>query len=287
MIKVSIRTWWTDNSTVRDRYNRMTKNGDYIWKDLYLTNKSDYDFVVVQGSTDIIDFPLDRCIVLQNEPYAYRLKNYSYLFKEPSYNLFYRVYDIYRYRSTDHWSLNMSYNDLMDSDNFKKCRLCSGLISGLSELEGHKDRLNFVVNFLDKLPYYESHLTKKFKVIEKLNSFHGYIDDPKDSYLKYKYVFQGENSYEHNYFTEKITRSILCECLTFYSGCPNIDDFINPMCYIPLNLKDPSSSIETIKKSINDKEFEKRLPYIKDQKIKLMNEDNVLNIIWKIVHNMV
>ena len=54
-----------------------------------------------------------------------------------------------------------------------------------------------------------------------------YIFDKEKAIIPYKYYFMCENNVEHNFATEKIWEPILCECLAFYWGCPNLEEYID------------------------------------------------------------
>lgn len=293
MFKVKIRSFFDSDSAIIECYNKCTIYNDYVWKDLRLVLDDDYDFLVISGTIDDELEDYSKCILIQAEPYPYRVRYYRDVYLNFDESRFFRVYDINRYRSIDWWVIELNYQQLVEINASNKHRLFSGLISGLDDLEGHKDRLYFLRNYLDNLEFYDSFLVQdkanrpENDVILSLNTFRGVLSTVSEAYVPYKYVFQGENFYEKNYFTEKIIRSILCECLTFYSGCPNVEDFIDPRCYIKLNLKDPEESVRIIKESIENNEWEKRLPYIRKEKYRLMNDENPLEIIRRIIHQEV
>jgi hypothetical protein len=65
--------------------------------------------------------------------------------------------------------------------------------------------------------------------------------------------------------------AIVGECLCFYWGCSNIDTFIDPRCFIRLNLNNFSDSVEIIREAIQNNEWEKRIEYIRKEKQKIIN----------------
>lgn len=293
MINIKLTSFWCDDNTIREYYNRMTINNDYIWKDLYITDSSDYDFVVVQGSTSK-DYDIDykKCIVIQNEPSIYRNANYLEIFKNPDSTNFFKIFDIVNNFPVDHWDIPVNFKEL--DLEFEKTKVFSGLISGAYSTNCHKLRFSFIKDYLSKLEYYDILLSNDYYLFRDFHindRIHNELSKVKtilykqDAYIPYRYTFQSENSVEPNYFTEKIIRSILCECLCFYYGCPNIKNFIHPDCYILIDLDKPEESIETIKKSIEYNEWSKRIYNIRKQKSILMNDNNPLNIIWNIIHN--
>jgi FkbM family methyltransferase len=87
----------------------------------------------------------------------------------------------------------------------------------------------------------------------------------------YKYVFNGENTAVANYFSEKLIDCILGECLTFYWGCPNVAEHVDPRAYIVLDLYDKEGSLRVIEEAIANGEWEKRIPFIRAEKQRILN----------------
>jgi hypothetical protein len=92
-----------------------------------------------------------------------------------------------------------------------------------------------------------------------------------DGIFPYKYIFNTENNQKHFYCTEKLIDGILGECLTFYWGCPNIRDIIDPRAYVELDLSNFEKNYEIIKKAIHEDWYTQRLPFIRNEKEKILN----------------
>lgn len=277
MVKIKFHANWCSDEDIREHFNRCTIYGDYSWKDLYLSLDDDYDFYIVMNYPRHNHFDPTKTIIFQSEP-QYTRKMWGQYYK-PDKNLFFKVFDTESFHNVDKWYINMNYQQLINNP-FSKTRVMSGIISRLNFLEGHGDRLNFL-NYIDRLPYYEHFGKGDFR---HLRSFKGTLLNKEDGLIPYRYHFNAENSYERNYFTEKIIDPILCECLCFYDGCPNLEDFINAGAYIKINLKDPQEAFDIIQESISNHIYEKRIETIRMEKHRLMNEMNPLNIIHKIIN---
>jgi hypothetical protein len=275
-MNIKFHTNWCDDNTIREHFNRCTPNNDYKWKDLYIS-PNNYDFLIILNHA--LDYPHNpaNTICFFSEPISTRnhFKNIGW---NPSSPPYFFVYDTNTYHNLDKWYINLNYSQLLGTP--EKSQIFSGIISGLRGMEGHEDRINFVYNYLNTIPYYHHY----GRGITNLSSYKGQLNNKEDGLLTYKYTFNCENTYEDGYFTEKLLDAIMCETLCFYSGCPNVEKYINPECFIRINLKDPKNSLDIITNAINNKEWEKRLPIIKQEKQKLMNDMNPLNIIWKIIH---
>lgn len=278
MIKIKIHANWCSDEEIREHFNRCTINNDYKWKDLFMTLDDDYDFFIIMNHPRHNNFDPSKTIVFQCEPETTR-RHWGDFYK-PDPNLFFKVYGIENYHFVDKWYINLTYQQLLNN-SFKKTKIMSGVVSYYSWLEGHIDRFNFL-KYLDTLSFYEHYGRGNLSF---LKSYKGSLINKEDGLISYKYHFNGENSYEKNYFTEKIIDAILCECLCFYSGCPNIEKFIDSRAYIKINLKNPEEAFKIIKDSIENNEYEKRLPIIKKEKQRFMNEMNPLNIVYKIINH--
>ncbi|WP_170137877.1 glycosyltransferase family 10 domain-containing protein [Chitinophaga dinghuensis] len=168
-----------------------------------------------------------------------------------------------------------------------KQNLLSTVTSGLKAFPGHKKRLLFLLQF-DRIIeegnfdiWGKSHNNPLF---DELKHYRGAIEEKYDALWPYKYHFACENSFHKGYFTEKIIDPIICECLTFYDGCPNLPEFIDPEAYIKINTDNMEESFETIAESIETDQWEKRIKAIKAQKERLLFHLNPLNIIWMTLH---
>ena len=75
---------------------------------------------------------------------------------------------------------------------------------------------------------------------------------------------------------------IFCECLTFYYGCPNAKDFVDERSYVQLcgNFED---DVYMIKECMSKNYWEDRLKFIRDEKLRISNDYNVLNIVNNIL----
>lgn len=276
MIRVKLTTNWCEDEQIREEFNKCTKENDYKWNNLYLippTDGDNYDYVVV------INFPtkhirLKNAIIFDAETLPSR-RQWAYLYDDKS--KFFKHFSTEEYYTLDKWYIERTYKELLNSP--EKTKVMSGIISGNNFLEGHQDRLNFCFYYLDNLVYYDHYSRNELN----LKTYKGSLEDKADGLMDYKYTFNAENYKENNYITEKLLDGILCETLTFYDGAPNVAEHIDPRCFIPIDLKKPGEALEIIKESIENNEWEKRIEFIREEKKRLMNERNILNIIDKII----
>ena len=151
---------------------------------------------------------------------------------------------------------------------------------------GHKKR----IEFLKKLEERKQGRTDLIDIYGRgnyhsLSHYKGPLkgDKKENHFIDYKYCFAVENNSEHNYATEKIWEPILCECLCFYWGCPNLKDYINSKAFVRLDLNDMDKSIKIIETAIKEDWWSQRIEIIKKEKDKLLNKlgffPNLLSII--------
>jgi len=275
VVRVKLTTNWCEDDQLREEFNKCTKEQDYKWNDLYLipADEKTYDYIVV------INFPryqidTKKAIILDAETLPSR-RQWAHLYEDKS--NYFKHFSTEEHHTLDKWYIERTYKELLESP--EKTKVMSGIISGNNFLEGHKDRLNFCFYFLDNLPYYEHYSRNQLN----LKTYKGALEDKADGLMDYKYTFNAENYREDNYITEKLLDGILCETLTFYDGAPNAAEHIDPRCFIPIDLKKPGEALEIIKNAIDNDEWGKRIEFIREEKKRLMNERNVLNIIDKII----
>lgn len=139
-----------------------------------------------------------------------------------------------------------------------KSKLICSVLSNKQALIGQKRRVEFAHRLKKELPGFD--LTGD--IIGVPTTKYDYLPP-------YKYTFTAENIPEINYFTEKIVDAIVCESLCFYWGCPNISDFLDSRAYIVLP-DNPAEWMNVVRTSIQNNEWEKRLPYILKEKYRII-----------------
>ena len=123
---------------------------------------------------------------------------------------------------------------------------------------------------------------------DNYHNFQSYVgmltdDNRFNGYSKYKYCFSAENNAENDYATEKIYEPIFCECLCFYWGCPNLEEFLNPLVFVRLDLNDVEGSIALVKKAIEEDWWSQRIDIIRQEKNKIINDLGFFHKLKKII----
>jgi len=152
---------------------------------------------------------------------------------------------------------------------------------------GHLARLEFL-NYAEQVKYdYDLFGAKKHSMvgysITKYPQFRHDIISKQERLNHYKYTLVIENTWDIGWFTEKLWDAILCECLPFYWGCPNLEKFIPAESFIRLPIENIPQSLEIIKSSITNKEWEKRIGAIKEAKNLLLNKYDLINTLKRVL----
>lgn len=147
----------------------------------------------------------------------------------------------------------------------------SVLLSNENTHIGHIHRLDFFkyLETLDPPPF-------KFDIYGEndyeFKNFRGGVNKKESVVYPYRYTLGCEANYDKNYFTEIITDAILAETLIFYSGCLNMSALFDERAFIYIDLHNPETACKQIKNAIAVGAWERRLPYIKAEKQRILNE---------------
>ena len=98
------------------------------------------------------------------------------------------------------------------------------------------------------------------------------MSEKSKGYVPFKYYFMCENNYEINYVTEKLWEPILCECLCFYYGCPNVADYVDSRAYVQLDMTDFAKSYAIIQRAVKEDWWSQRIEFIRSEKYRILNE---------------
>jgi GR25 family glycosyltransferase involved in LPS biosynthesis len=270
-LKVKLICNWTTSNNLVNTWKRMCKVNNR-WNNISIvdTEKADY-YCIINYPQDNIYYDPARTIVLQMEEQS-NAKTFfpeKWLKVDPMKFMY-----VFNKRNSIEWHLDKTYNQLME-EKIEKTKIISSVTSSEYRLEGHKKRINFL-----KLIEGYGFL---FDLYGKTNDFKfkNYIgalppNNKNQGILPYKYTIACENSCVNGYFTEKIVDAILGECLCFYWGCPDLENYIDSKAFIRLDIDDPIKSLKTIVDSINNNEWEKRIINIRREKVRILNEIQIL-----------
>ena len=162
----------------------------------------------------------------------------------------------------------LSYDEMLNLTKPDDLKPVSLMSSRLAHLPGHRKRLDFVDWIIQ--------LNLPIDIYGKGRLF---VDDKKDSLLPYMFHICIENDWINGYWTEKIADSIICNTVPIYYGCPDISKFFDERCMYHFTTKE--DFLQIISKVMSDPvgEYEKKAPYLKEEKKKLLQRYNIIETI--------
>ncbi len=270
---------WSSSKELCNCFSNMLSDINYSWKDIEITwEDNNIDYYV------IINFPQEGQIYIPEKTLIFQM--------EPS--VAYKNWGEWAYPDANKFLFVGTHKKCLNlvQVQFKKIpiifpthrldRIVS-ILSSKNHDDGHRKRISFIRNT-------ESRGINHIDVygMENYHNFFNYngkvIDDSKEKIFElYKYVFQAENNAEHNYASEKIWEPIICECLCFYWGCPNLEDYIDPLSFVRLDLDDIEGSIKIINKAIEEDWWSQRIGIIRKEKHRIIHNLSFFPFIKNII----
>ena len=170
-------------------------------------------------------------------------------------------------RETGQWGKEYSkdYEELSALPVVPKTKLLSVLSSSKTITPGHERRLAFV-----------GALKQWFG--EEIDVFGRGIRDVEDKWdaiAPYKYHVVIENGQFPDYWTEKLSDTLLAGSYPLYAGCPNISDYFAKDTLTPLDLTDFEGSLQAITAAIENNRYETTAQARQDAKTQVLNEYNL------------
>tara|TARA_B110000259_G_scaffold49886_1_gene58553 strand:+ start:22783 stop:23859 length:1077 start_codon:yes stop_codon:yes gene_type:complete len=279
LYKVMLTCNWCDSRTLCELWNKMSK-GDYTWNNIKIVWEEPCDYYVVINKPYLnFNPPMEKSIIFHQEPYMTEEK--WGIWANPPKNCFYIGSHNLTYNNNE-WHLSKTYNELL-SLTIDKTELnkISTILSDKYTDPGHINRIDFV-KFLERknIPI-DIYGNNKFKWKDYKGELPYHQKD--NGLFPYKYTFNAENNSINNYYTEKIIDAILSECLIFYWGCPNLENYIDSRAFVRLDMDNFEESLDTIKTAIKEDWWSDRIKYIKKEKNKILNDLQFFPRLQKII----
>jgi len=298
IIRVKMMCNWTNSFNLCEEWNYMSKE-DFKWNNIKIThedNNIDYYVIINKPLNDSEVFIPNKTIIFQMEP-SCKNNNQNWGTKtwgeweNPDESSFLEVRKHSNFYNNCTWNLKINYNELQNNYIKKSNNYISTICSSKYYDPGHIKRIDF-------LKYIENKNDPIFKIDifgnDNKHNFINYKGSLSDEskligIIPYKYYFMAENNSEYNYITEKLWEPLISECLCFYWGAPNINDYIHPDAYVQLDLDDFEKSFNIINDAIINNLWAKRINIIRREKYKVLNyynyfptiERTITNDLWK------
>jgi FkbM family methyltransferase len=285
-IRVKMLCNWCSSEQLCREWSNMCLDG-FSWKNIEITwDSENIDYYVIINQTNETGYDKSRTIIFQMEPWVYDDgKNWGVKtwgeWSKPDSSLFFHVHNHVNYLNNVQWLLKQPLSvvskDFTEKNINKFDNILTCVCSKKNNDVGHQLRNNFI-RYIEENSHTHTH-SITLQVFGKSNfyNFTSYVgelldDDKYHSLIQYKYHISCENNFEYNYATEKIWEPILCECLCFYHGCPNLEDYIDSNAFVRIDLNDFESSLQIVKKAMQEDWWSQRLPFIRAEKQKILTK---------------
>jgi hypothetical protein len=286
LIRVKLLCNWTSSENLVKIWSKMSK-GNSVWNNIVIVSCDPADYyVIINSPPENAVYDKKKTIVFRMEPYMERRPDMWKEWADPDGKEFLKVckHSEEEYNNNE-WHISLTYTQLCRNPVIKNPaydKVLSTVLSGNYRDIGHIKRIDFA-KFLDSkgltLHVYGDN---RWEYKHYKGSLPYHCKD--EGILPYKYTFNAENQSIPYYYTEKLIDGILGECLTFYWGCPNIRELIDPRAYIQLELSNFEIDYLIIRKAIEEDWYSQRLPYILEAKKRILNDLQFFPRLEKIVN---
>ena len=266
-----------------------------LWGDcLFCTDAAmtDYDWVLVydefprtpvgtiRNETEPLLCPPDQTILITVEPPSIKIYSRAYT------SQFGTVLTTHSARDLPHpghtlgrgcleWLYIKPMQEILDQKEFPKTKMLSTICSAKQHTHTmHKKRYDLTRYLADRLP--------------ELDWFgHGIreIENKTVAMDDYKYHLCVENHLEPHHWTEKLSDAFVAMTLPFYAGDPLATECFPQESFIPIPLDNPQKALEIIRKAMEDGEYEKRLPAIREARRLVLEKYNMFAQTAAVIHN--
>ena len=265
-----IGNFWDTSKKLIEEFKLMIPNNLDVFENIQITDEdSDIDYYVIinMPKDDSTYYDPNKTFVFSMEPDV--MKETWGKWRHPNPNDFLYVHDKL---NPVQWRF-IYLSSFNDNDANKIYNKVACILSHKKYFIGQKKRIDFV-NVLEKGEC--EHIIDVFGK-ENYHDFHSYKgvvpnDNTSNILTQYKYYFMCENSEQLDYATEKIWEPIICECLCFYWGCPNLSEYIDSRAYVKLDLNNMEQSKCIVKRAIEEDWWSQRLPFIRAEKQKILTK---------------
>ncbi len=276
-----------------DQYRRMLPDHSPVWGNcrfLFDVDEKDYDWLVVYHDIPDKDSlviehprhcPREKTILITLEPSSVTVYGSDYVkqfgtvitFQEswalPHPNARRRAPGLMWYYGYSFDAGTALSYDQLRAEKPRKTHLISMMCSSRTgKVTLHTLRRNFSAKLQKDLP--------------ELDVFgHGIqrIDDKAEALRPYQYHIVVENHVCRHHLTEKLADAFLGYALPFYHGAPNTAEYFPRESFIPIDINDYAASLDIIKSTIANNEYEDRLPYIEEARRRVFEEMNMFSVI--------
>jgi hypothetical protein len=270
VIRVKLLCNWTSTKDITKQWSKMSQDQGR-WNNIQLVTDETPDYwIIVNRPPPNEHFIPKKTIVIQMEPHMDINQSQWGEWSHPDTNKFLAVLAHKTGYNNIEWHLSWTYSDLVNTPIDKTVTdRVSTVLSAKYQDPGQKLRIDFS-KYLDHHGLLDVFGSNKCGYKSYKGPLPYHCKD--NAMFPYKYVFNAENNSIPNYFTEKIVDGILAECLVFYWGCPNLEEYVDQRCFVRLPLEDVEASTLIIKQAIAEDWWSQRIGIIRKEKNRILKE---------------
>jgi len=263
---------------------RQTPGGKGIWDGIHFTTRDveECDALVMLNNRMKYAVharcPKGRVWALMQEPYV---KGFTDWMAE-GHEAFDRVYTNYlpssdpKYITSQPalpWHVDRTFDELSTCAMPEKNRPLSWIVGNLHDLPGHMKRAVFL----------RTVQSDKTLDIDLYGRAVRYIEDKWEGLSPYRYSIAAENTVWPDYWTEKIADCFLSWTVPFYYGCGNLGKYFPADSFIRIDIEKPDEAIETIKRSLREDDWRRRLPALEEARRRVLYEYQIFPMLTKLL----
>lgn len=294
LIRIKFRTIGLENSSGILRYSRQLPGDNSQWdkcRFIFNQESKEYDWLVVyhdlsrRGNPQAIEklqCPREKTILITVEPSSitvygshylrqfglvitsqepWAVKHPNAIFTQPGLKWF--------YGAPQTGGRMLTYDDLRQMGPMTKTKMISTVCSSRQgRLTMHYRRFQFTDRLKADIP--------------ELEVFgHGVqpMNDKAEALDPYRYHITVENHVYKHHLTEKLPDAFLGYTLPFYHGCPNAAEYFPPESFIPIDMNDFDRTVQIIRSTLANNEYDDRLPYIIEARRRVLDEYNLFAVL--------
>lgn len=171
------------------------------------------------------------------------------------------------------WYAGIPMEEAFSQPDYPKSKCISTICSAKQQTHTlHKKRYNLIKYLSGRIPemeWYGRGVRELKKKYEAQND--------------YRYTIAIENYVAPYHWTDKISDPLLSLCLAFYVGDPRLEEIFPAESFIRIPLDDYEEAYRIIRNAIDNNEYEKRLPAIREARRILVEKHNIYNRVAELI----
>jgi hypothetical protein len=281
-------TPWSGSNDVLDDYRFQTPNNLGVWENIQATtNLEEAEYLIIQdecSDKNVLEkFEPKKRLYFNREALSTHLKN---AYPSTEFNRF-SFWDGSGYLPTRWWygknwssgGINQDYDQLSKLEIPQKTKKMSCILSNKEMNEGHRLRKEFTKKFLEKY-HFDLYGSVSFSNAKLENN------DKFQTLKDYKYCLGFDNQdFIKDFFGTPFTDSLLSWTVPIFWCGQELTKYFPEGSFIQFDLRKGDSEIERLIDIIENDDFEKRIPLLKEARENVLNKYNFWPTIKNVIDN--